>query len=211
MATVGQDLFTEAADTELSVHTPNVGAGWTVEAGATTFTVVASTEELGKDATAHYARKGDDIGGDIMDVTADVKSSATSARRSQVAGRMTTADFNNAYKGGTQADGSLIDYALDKEIGGTITNLGTYNANDPVDTYKTVKLEIRTAAKKLFVAGVERISSADENLAGNKYAGVFMLASASASTTRLDNWLSESVAVLPPLLRRPQFLYAEEG
>lgn len=88
----------------------------------------------------------------------------------------------------------MVDMKLDKVVATTRTELGSYDANiGSGDVPETVKLEIRTAAKKVYQNGVERISSTDDVLTGNNFAGI----TSQRGTVRGDNFLSESVDAPP--------------
>lgn len=194
MGTIGQDAFTAGSDENLESHTPDVGAGWSVEV-ATKFQVRGSTDDVDHTASAiEHARKGDDIGDDDMDVTGVCKCANASARIAGVTGRVASGSFNNCYEAYLNGDGSAVDVFLFKNIAGTRTQLGTWNGNLTNNTEYTVKLEIRTAAKKVYVNGTERISSSDDSLTGNNYAGIVMNGSAGGnSQTRVTSFLSESI------------------
>ena len=187
---VGYDTFTEGANTALTSHTPDVGAGWSVS--GSTWTVVALTDTLTKTTgAADRARKGDDIGSDQMDVTADMATVGTTGIQTGVCGRMTTADYVNQYEAYLAGDGLTVDLALDKVVSGTRTSLGTFDLNALSLAVVSVKLEVRTAAKKVYAGGVERITTADNSLTGQQYAGV--TGNGASATRNWDNFLSESV------------------
>lgn len=196
MATVGQDTFTEGSNTNLEDHTPEVGAAWAVEA-ATKFLIRAADDDVDHlNAAIEHARKGDDIGDDDMDVTGVCKCANASARIAGVTGRVASGSFNNCYEAYLNGDGGAVDVFLFKNVAGTRTQLGTWNGNLTNNTEYPLKLEIRTAAKKVYVDSVERISSSDDSLTGNNYAGIVLNGSAGGNTqTRVTSFLSESVAV----------------
>lgn len=202
MATVGSDTFTEASDTDLASHTPDVGAGWTLEQAGWA-TVNAASDELRADADVttgrDYCVKGDNIGDDDMDVTCGLKRTTFSTQTTRfhgIAGRTPSTPGQDGYNAMIRLDaGSLCDWELEKEVAGAVTSLGTWNGDQTAGVYYTTKLEIRTAAKKVYVAGVERISSSDDSLTGNNFCGISGFLNTSASAFRWDNFLSESVAV----------------
>lgn len=210
MPTVGQDSFTEASDTALASHTPDVGAGWSVEASE--FTVLGATDNLQHNAnTSRFARKGDDIGASAMDVSIKGAAEGTSARLFGPAGRMTTADFTNAINFSLNGNGELEIF---QEISGTRTRLAgpTALSGYADGTVYTLKLEIRASSIKGYVDGVERISyTASDPLNTNQYAGIFV--NGGTGTIEMDDFLSESVGgggggtTYPQLERRVRGLF----
>jgi len=71
-------------------------------------------------------------------------------------------------------------WVLVKSDAGSLTTLGTFATTLTAGTSYTVKLEIRNAAKKLYIDGVERISSTDNTITA---AGRVAMRSAGAVTT----------------------------
>jgi hypothetical protein len=68
---------------------------------------------------------------------------------------------------------SLADVQLSKAVTGTNTVLGTWSLAIPASgEVLSTKLEIRTAAKKVYVDGVERISSTDDAITGTGRPGI---------------------------------------
>ena len=191
---VGRDTFTEAVDTTLTSHTPDVGAGWSVETAS--FTVIAANDNLAHTAnTTDYARKGDDIASDAMDVSGRLKLGSNTTIFIGLAGRMPAGNFANAY--GLQLIGAADPnktLRIIKEVSGVITALATTTVTLNSNVFATCKLELRTAAKKGYFNSVEVLTTSDDSLSGNQYAGVMTNANINAgSVGRIDDFLSESV------------------
>lgn len=199
MATVGQDAFTEGANTALSAHTPDVGAGWTLEAAQ--FTDLSATDQVQHNRNAiDRARKGDDIGADIMDVSADVAVAGATIRIAGVCARMDTDGFANQYEAYLQFKTSTTqDVFLFKNVAGSRTQLGTAVVTLNQNVQATLKLSIRAGAQEVFVGGVSQIATteADATLTGRNYAGIIMNGN-NSSNAQVDDFLSESVAVTGP-------------
>jgi hypothetical protein len=195
VATVGSDLFTEAANNPLSAHSVTTGAGWTLEAAQ--FTVIAATDTLQHNLNAiQRARKGDDIGADDMDVSASVAVAGATLRLAGVCARMSTDNFINQYEAYVQfKTATTQDVFLFKNVAGTRTQLGTAVVTLNQNVQATLKLAIRAGTQEVFVNGVSQIATteADATLAGRQYAGVIMNGN-NSSNALLDNFLSESVA-----------------
>jgi hypothetical protein len=68
--------------------------------------------------------------------------------------------------------GSEVWVLFRRATNGSDTTLGTYNDSFGLDTPRTVKLEIRDATKKVYINGVERISSSDNTLTRAGLAGL---------------------------------------
>jgi len=191
MATKAQDAFTEASDTYLESHTPDVGTGWVVS-DASEILVNAANDKVTGDADTgsfRHARETTDIGDDDMDVSLLCFASGTTSRRIGVCGRIPAeTPVNNLYRASLRGSDFLVE--LEKVVGGVATALGTYTFTGNT---ATLKLEIRTAAKKVYVDGVERISTTDDSLIGNQFAGLF-LRNRPLSVCSGDDFLSESIA-----------------
>ena len=191
-ATIGQDTFTEASNTNLENHTPDTGTSWSVDATAE-FLVLGASDDLQENAARdNFARETTDIGDDDMDVSTDTTINSTSnARRAGVIGRIPTGESGvaNGYHAYRRGEASGTSYRLDKIVTSVTTNLGSYSDAAANTVSQTIKLEIRTAAKKIYVDATERISSTDDVLTGNNFAGIVM----EEKVPRMDNWLSESV------------------
>lgn len=206
MATVGSATFTVGSDTGIESYTPDVGAGFTQEA-ANAFTAINAGDALrGNGTTTRHARKEDDIGDDDMDVSADVTAATSTARLAGVCGRMASGNFANMYRGYVQGSGSgQNDLVLEKVVSNVVTELAaSRNRAGESTVSRTIKLQIRTADKKLFENGVEILTTADDSLTGNNYAGLIMNGGTNI-TTSVDNFLSESVsggggAVIPKFI-----------
>lgn len=190
----GQDTFTEGADTNLESHTSDSGQAWQPDTNAK-FTIIAATDDLQRvDGGNQYARHQLDLGDDDMDVEITWKTLPTGTAPIGVTGRHagTGSAGNNNYIAYwvNQASNGLQLY---KNIAGVATQLGASVSQAPV-AGDILKLEIRTAAKKVFVNNVEKISNADDNLAGNNYAGLFGDATSDA-VGRVDDWKSYDTTV----------------
>lgn len=81
------------------------------------------------------------------------------------------------------------EWRLQKIVAGSLTTLGTYNGDAP-STTRTCKLEIRDAAKKLFIGGVQRISSADNAITAAGEWGYFM----GDTSDNFDSWSASNPA-----------------
>lgn len=197
MPIVGQDLFTEASNTNLENHTADVGGGWSV---STTGVLVVQAAEDNVSASGtldRRARKGDDIGDDDMDVSADVKTTTNTSRLAGVLARASTDGFNNQYEafviGNGAGNNPLVQ--LFKVVSGTPTQLGSIDCGVAASTFMTLKCAIRAGTQEVFINAVSKISAteADTTLQDRRYAGLVMNGAGSADC-RLDNFLSESVA-----------------
>ena len=199
MAIKAQDTFTEASDTNLTDHTPDTGTGWTTDiSDETELRIIAADDELALSSAmivGEGAREDTDIGDDDMDVSSTLRTtlSGTDNRLTIVSGRIPSGTFDalNAYIVDAKTQGT-DSYRLQKKVAGSVTVLGAYGVIPT--SGDIVKLEIRTAAKKVFLNGTERISSVDDSLIGNQFAG---LVNRGAPTIdwRLDDFLSEDVGV----------------
>lgn len=202
MATVAQDTFTEAADTALSAHAPDIGTGWTtVTPMFVAFTVLAATDRLeASEKDAGGARENTSVGSDNMDVSFTLVTPPAGVKGGLAAGRIPSGVFDakNGYY--IVADKVNNKWELHKLVADVTTLLGTYVATPAAGD--TMKLQIRTAAKKVLIASVERISSTDDSLTGNFFAGLLTGRVGADDKWVLDDFLSESVAAAAFMFRQ---------
>lgn len=161
MATFVSDTFTGSDGTQLTSHTGEAGATWTLATGGADKLALASnrlscagtgySEALayasGAPATAEY---------DVQFVYR-INTSVPADSYDGVEGRYQTSGGNNY----------LVSYETffgRWKLSRNGTSLGTYTQTLTPGTDYTVKLEIRDAAKKVFIDGTERISSADNTV-----------------------------------------------
>ena len=180
------DTFTDTSGTNLEDHTGEVGATWTEHPSYTSGvqkisdanrlrgnTGIAAHYASGSPATAEY------------DVTADlIQRSAMASGYSGICGRMATAE-NTMYRGGYQT--TSTKWTLAKIVTGTTTELGSYTQSLTNDQAYALKLEIRDAAKKLYVDSVERISSGDNAITAANSAGARCTGGSDTTGYHLDN------------------------
>jgi len=182
MAVVVNDTFTEASDTTLASHTGETGATWAKHASyAGTIRVIGATDRIRQDAVSggdavYYAS------GTPATAEYDVQASlyvASNVDFAGLCGRIDTAANTYYLVIYYQANGTWV---LDKVVAGTATNLGTYTQALTLSQSYTVKLEIRDATKKVYIDGVERISSADNAITAAGKGGVRINASSNSGT-----------------------------
>lgn len=172
MATFVSDSCTDTPATALASHTGETGATWTIHPSFGTSNVVISDANRARgnfSGTNVYYASGSPAGGEY-DVAADVilKSDDNSATAG-IAGRVNTA-ANTMYFVRYNTNGNV--WELFKSVAGTATSLGTFSQTLTVDQVYRVLLQIRDATKKVFVDGVERISSADNAITAAGKAGI---------------------------------------
>lgn len=220
-ATVASDSFTEAVDVFIELHVPSpTGTSWTPDELLNT-TVVGATDNVQPEDSASIviAREGTDVGDDDMDVSVDITMNTNnSAHRAGCAARIAGADLINYYQVYAVGNsGTVRTINLEKTVAGAVSSLGTYDLTTVANTdVTTLKLEIRTAAKKVYTNGTERISTADDSLTGNNFGGLY----GRNTSPRIDNYLCESVgaaaATAPQIIQLPKWLesavaYADDG
>jgi hypothetical protein len=176
------DTFTEASDTSLVSHTSDSGHTWSKHVG-NVLTVLASGDYLYNASPSNISRYMCSVtpASAEYDVQADVVSTINWC--AGVSGRIVTADSDEYW---CEYENSL--WKLKKRDAGTDTTLATYSGDSPNGTTRTVKLEIRDATKKVYVGGVERISSADNALTAAGQPGIYF--DGNSTGTQLDNWSS---------------------
>lgn len=165
MATFVQDTFTAANGTNITSRTGEVGATWTNGSPAATFliqsnraypTVAGNSYTSGLPATAEYSVECDYY------IASKTGSSGPAGRINPGANTYYYAYHNNPTN----------EWLLVKIVTGTITTLGVWvSATTAGQTYN-IKLELLNATKKVYIDGIERISSADNAITGAGRAGM---------------------------------------
>lgn len=190
MATI--DNFDDTEGTLLQSHTPSGGGSWTKHSAATCDAEIASNRVRngGSGQKAVYYHSADPASAEY-DVEGDLyrADSSDGDRDAGVAGRMDTTDetFYNAF---ASIYPGFNGYYLDKAVSGTYTRLGSYETSISASSTTAVKLELRDAAKKVYVAGTERISSSDNAITATGKAGLRIYHAGLASDTtgvHMDN------------------------
>jgi hypothetical protein len=185
-ATVAQDTFTVAADTLLENHTPDTGTGWT-SAGIQILAADDFTANIGDGA--QEAREDTTIGSDDMNVSVDVKLTTNNTTvYGGPKGRMPATSTNNGYIARYSGDGAGgFRVQLITEVNGVEAVLNTAAVAGDLTSFHTIRLEIRTASKKVFFDSVEVINNTtDDSFSGNQFAGID-----TRKQSNLDNYLSE--------------------
>lgn len=183
------DSFTEASDTELSLHTGETGATWTHHPHANytgvSMKVAGATDRLFGEATSAYYASA--IPSDASyRVCADFYHVTTIAVNIAVAGRMdTTADTMYLTR---LTDGTT--WTLRKAVAGTFTTLGTSTSNIPTaGNFKNGCLYMIGDQIRFEVAGVTEIGPiTDTAITAAGRVGVRSTNTSSATTgMHLDN------------------------
>lgn len=178
MATFVSDTFTDANGTTLQLHTGETGATWTKLAGSDS--VIQSNRLDPPAAESVYSASGTPAGVEY-DVTADlVTLNPVGTGDSAVLGRLV--DNSNYYLAQHSSAGGA--WRIFKKVTGSFTQLGTFSQSLSASTTYALKLEIRDATKKLYVDGVERVSTTDNALTAAGVAGI----RCAATNYHLDNF-----------------------
>ena len=169
------DSFTVSSDTPLPSHTPDTGTGWTEvfddTSAGTDLKINAAADHLRSGYAAIETGNGQAYTAQPAPTSADQDVSVTIAtvynnntpRLWGIFARRT--DNDNFYHVQIVPDiyTGQDTFALFKYVNGVATKLGGYNETT-LTAGDVVKLEIRDAAKKVYINGTERISSSDNSL-----------------------------------------------
>lgn len=184
MATFVSDTFTDADATLLPNHTGETGATWTAHPNSLNLDgggfIIRLNSLNGRGGGGGFSYASGLPAAAEYDVSADrlVKSVAGGWG---ICGRMnTTASTFYLWR---YLSGSAT-WELIKSVAGVFTSLGTFAQTLTVDQTYATTLEIRDAAKKGYVDGVERVSSTDNAITAADRVGVYS-DSASTSTTHI--------------------------
>jgi hypothetical protein len=162
------DTFTDTNGINLTAHTGETGATWAKVTGVTGDFKIYNNKTKGDSGgtSLYYASGTPDT--NEYDVEVDLHQ-ITSNDYPGIGGRIDAA-ADDGYWVWLQFDAAT--WSLVKRVGGTETVLGSYVQGFSNGSDHTLKLEIRTAAKKFFLDGVERISDSDNSITGVGKAGV---------------------------------------
>lgn len=188
MATIYiQDTFTEASDTELSLHTPDTGGAWSKHPSfATAATVIAADDNLRGDsstASSLYINATAPGVDDYEIAWTARQTTVDTGSRVGAAGRY-NATTNNGYLlyyGGS-------DWTLGVVVSGTYTELATWNGSETVNTNYAVRWFMRGDLHEVFFDGVARIAVRDSTYLTAGRAGIF-----SRLNGRIDNFTVQSI------------------
>ena len=199
MAVVVNDTFTDTATTNLTAHTGELGATWTKQTGVTGNLVISNANRVRTttaDADVAYEASGVPATNEY-DVECDFYCHTSIAGHYTIlwGRKLTTA------KTGYSAEIWVSEGSLNlcKFVNGAQTILGSFSMSLSDATSYHIKLEIRTAAKKVFVDGVERISSANDDLTDTGRGGIAVYCTTPAPTdstgTHFDNFVVTDLTV----------------
>jgi hypothetical protein len=214
VAAIVSDSFTEAADTALASHVPDVGTGWVIEVNPSSVTpqVVGADDNLQvTPATANTtlivtSRPNPTAAEYDVQFTLAAWGSSIDDPVWLVA---RFADASNYYAGGTYPGGAAADKKLVKCVAGVKTELASGDAGQV--NGDVFKLEVRDGSKKLFQNGVEVLSTTDNALTAAGSAGIGWGSLGTASnddtpslTSRLDDYsVDQAAAATTSLLYAP--------
>jgi hypothetical protein len=189
ITTFVHDAFTDTEDTVLTAHAPTVAGGaWTAcSSYAQTFKIKSNkaAANQGPIDTRHYVNTTPP--GAEYAVEADLTVVFSNGLgRSGIFGRGST-NGDDHYFVRWQITGTAV-IQLFKVVANAATSLGTWNEVATVGKTINLRLEIRNATKKVFVDGVERISSTDNAITGAGLVGLRSLDSTLTAGVHYDNF-----------------------
>ena len=181
-----EDTFSgESSVVDLTEHTGETGASWAVVSGYASPRVDNAASNIESHATL---MSGAYASGVPASAEYDIQANLGAATNEYpgVIGRVSTSavTFYHVRKSATDA------WDLYKFVSGSVTLLaswqGTYRDN-------AVKLELRDAAKKVYIDGTERISSSDNVITDTGRAGVRFYSG--GSNSRIDNFVATDATI----------------
>ena len=205
------DTFTETVDTPITAHTPDTGSGWSevfddtggTEAEISETTDIFQASQIQNNVgQAYTAQPAPTTANQNVSITLKVLDTTTSDRSVGIFARR--ADNSNFYHiqilPNAHASPSITLYKFE---GGLPTILGTFDATLAIGM--VIKLEVRDATKKVFVDGVQRISSSDNSLTSAGTWGVYFgnfngagIGGDIRGTWDLDDFLAEDANLADP-------------
>lgn len=166
------DTFTDTAGTDLSAHTPDTGGAYTSHASYGGELVISDANRLRRGAAGSNALyyNATDPATAEYDVQVDLHVVTTSETRLfGPAGRIATG-ANTLYFARYSVANSR--WELFRIVAGSAVAMGTFSQTLTAGNSYTCKLELRNAAKKVFIDAVERISDTDNTITAAGKIGV---------------------------------------
>ncbi len=193
MATFVNDTFTDTTGTNITSHTGETGATWANGSVAPTGVVITASGRVRCGTVTGYVYASGSPASAEYDVQADfvVVSVLVSTA---ICGRLSTSAetcYRLRWNTGTN------NWELNKLVAGASTSLGTFADTPTVSESHTAKLEIRDAAKKVYIDGVEQISSADNAVTSAGAAGMYFASLGTPTDSKaihLDNFSASDPA-----------------
>lgn len=207
MATFASDNFTGTDGTLLSAHTPSGGGSWSDGTGAAEEFEISNNNRLKTTSSdLRFAKHSGTPASAEYDVLATfVVVSVTANSTMGICGRIAAA-ANTCYF--ARYNHSSTQWQLFKVVSGTATQLATYSQSLSAGNTLAIKLELRDAAKKFYIDGVERLSSADNVITAAGQAGVRAGGTGSNTTGQhLDDWSAEETAAATG---KPAYYYQQQ-
>lgn len=165
MAVFVNDTFTDTNGVLLQNHTGETGATWTEHpdvAGVDATIQSNKASSLSNSGSAYYASGAPATAEYDVELTTGALSSPTMGMGPQ--GRLLATPYTGYLAWASGAS------SLYKHVAGAFTEIGSYAGAVPSGT--VIKLQIRDATKKVFLDGVERISSTNNDVTGAGKAGL---------------------------------------
>lgn len=204
--TIFQDHFTEASDTALASHAPDVGTGWSIvwqTGGTSKITVIGSTDRAKADATV--ANSGVVYSADATYGTADYEASCvvaagfTGSNRGYLIVRMQDQENMYALRFSTGASATR----LYKKVSGTWTALGSFQADPAVGD--TIKIRISGTTLTFYYNGTLKDTQTVSDISAAGKAGFGMGGGAELaastddilSTSAIDDFLVQDLVTGP--------------
>lgn len=189
------DTFTDADGTNFVDHTPDTGSVWVLREGTNGGVISDANRVRSTTSTLTQVHNAASPASAEYDVAVELHWQSYGEWANGVSGR-SDASANTHYY--AYFYDTPAQWQLWKVVAGSYTSLGNFAEGAPANPSSLV-LEIRDATKKLYVGGVERVSSADNAITAAGHAGVKLYGSTSNTTgSHLDNFAASDAGGPPP-------------
>lgn len=178
MADIVRDTFTEASDTALTAHTPDVGTGWTEvanDASTSIFNVdsIADTCKASVSQVVVHIAASCEPDPTSAEYTMDARMQAASGTAEGIGLFARRTDNDNFYAFQLLAPGDASNSVkLFKQVSSTDTELGSFDA--PSGGFNRYQLIITDAKKSIVLEGIELLSSTDNALTSIGDTGIWI-------------------------------------
>jgi len=174
-----QDTFTAADGTAVNARTGELGATWTVPSYVTASSPIITSNRARTSGSTSFAYASGVPSSSEYSVQATFRLVTDEVTNAGIIGRLsTTVDTHYIVRYASDVD----QWQLRKTVNGAATSLGTWSETLSPGNERTVRLEITDATKKVFIDGVERISSADNEITAAGRAAMRFTATGGATT-----------------------------
>lgn len=169
------DTFTELGSPNLGSHTPEVGTSWTAFAGNTSNLQILAADDFVTCVNfnrGHRYNATDDLGTTTYDVQGDFSTGNV--------GSGTNLAWGPTARNTAATSIGALEFVYDTSVGGGSYTCGSDTLTEawgtPIDTFATMKMEVRAGTTSCYKDGVLKITNtSNPNPSTGRWAGILLL------------------------------------